>query len=119
MRCGIRKQGVVDSAVMGDGHLNLLTGKLLQQIIGKPLGGHAHGVNIHPVGTYAHGPTQTPGTKLQVPVKSINQFRRIFSVEQCLDFEPAFFIDLAVEPGLGFVSNGFIYHISRLVFYYP
>ena len=58
---------------MADRHADPLAREILFQVVGKPLRGHAHRIDVHAVGTHAHDAAQAARTEFQILVKALGQ----------------------------------------------
>ena len=92
--------GIV-AAVVGDGNLDLAKlAETLLQVVGKALGGHAHRIAVHAVGTRSHYATEATSSKLKGLVEGVFQEFRV-SVQEVSDFRLGLFVISIAEPLLG------------------
>ena len=82
---GLSIKAAVVTAVVANDYGNLIAvSKVLLQIIGKALGGHTHGINVHAIAAGTHDATQTTRTKLQVFIEALDQFGLVFIFQHLL-----------------------------------
>ena len=85
---------------MRNGYADVLTGKRLVQVVGKPLRSRANGVAVHAVRPHADHPTQPTRSELEAAVKRVGQFGGVAAIEQVLDAGFGIGIVRAIEPGI-------------------
>ena len=92
------------AAVVRHGDAHPLAREVLFQVVGKPLRGSPHRVDVHAVGPYAHNAAQTARTEFEVLVEALHELFHIV-VHQVFDLLFRRFVIVAVEPGLSFSEN--------------
>ena len=97
----LRELARVVAAVVTDGYTNLLTGKVLLQVVGQTLRSHTHRIDIHAVRAYAHDTAQTTRTKLEVFVEALNKLLRVV-LDQMFYLRLGLGVVVSVKPLLGF-----------------
>ena len=87
--------------IVADRHADPLAREILFQVVGKPLRGHAHRIDVHAVGTHAHDAAQAARTEFQILVKALGQLLPIV-IHQIAHLLFGRFVVVAVEPFLRF-----------------
>ena len=108
IRRDLGKQRTVVTAIVSDYNRNLFhIFKVCVQIVRESLGSSSDSIDVHTIGTYAHDPTESARTKLEIFVKGLDQFCLIFVLQHAFHFSLSFGIIRRGQPLFGFLSHLF------------
>ena len=77
---------------------------ILENVVGKPLGGHRHDIFVHAVGTDAHDAAESACPEFKVAVERILKPGRV-SFHKSSDLVLGFLVIVSVKPALGDFSE--------------
>jgi len=98
--------------IVADRHADPLAREILFQVVGEPLRGHAHRIDVHAVGTHAHDAAQAARTEFQILVKALGQLLPIV-IHQIAHLLFGRFVVVAVEYLLFSVAFSDFLYIAK------